>query len=97
MKWSQFQSDVSITHLLYLVFASGMIFLTLESCQTTEVKAKEPVFVDLSHAYDKQTPFWPTADGFQLDTVAYGMSPGDYFYSAFFKFCIHLQIQRGFG
>ena len=40
-------------------------------------------WVDLSHSYDAQTPFWPTAEGFSLDTVAYGMTESNYFYSAF--------------
>ena len=39
--------------------------------------------VDLSHAYDAQTIFWPTAaEGFQLRTDAEGMTPGGYYYAA---------------
>ena len=38
--------------------------------------------VDLSHAYDKSTIFWPTADPFRLDTVADGVTPGGYYYAA---------------
>src|SRR5262245_17527787 len=34
--------------------------------------------VDLSHAYDKTTIFWPTAEPFTLTTVANGMTPGRY-------------------
>lgn len=40
-------------------------------------------WVDLSHAYDERTPYWPTAVGFKLDTVSEGMTPGGYYYSAF--------------
>ena len=38
--------------------------------------------VDLSHAYDDTTIFWPTAARFQLTTVADGMTPGGYYYAA---------------
>jgi kynurenine formamidase len=38
--------------------------------------------VDLSHAYDKTTIFWPTAAPFVLETVAAGMTPGGYYYAA---------------
>ena len=39
--------------------------------------------VDLSHSYDAQTIFWPTAlEGFKLEKVADGMTPGGYYYAA---------------
>jgi kynurenine formamidase len=38
--------------------------------------------VDLSHAYDKTTIFWPTADPYRLDKVSDGITPGGYYYAA---------------
>jgi kynurenine formamidase len=38
--------------------------------------------VDLSHAYDKTTIFWPTAEPFRLEKVADGITPGGYYYAA---------------
>jgi len=38
--------------------------------------------VDLSHAYDEKTVFWPTAEGFRLEKVADGVTPGGYYYAA---------------
>ncbi len=38
--------------------------------------------VDLSHAYDSTTIFWPTADPFRLETVADGITAGGYYYAA---------------
>ncbi|MEH6583578.1 MAG: cyclase family protein [Halioglobus sp.] len=39
--------------------------------------------VDLSHSFDKETVYWPTASsGFELHRDAYGMTKGGYFYSA---------------
>ena len=40
--------------------------------------------VDLTHPFNEQTIYWPTSPAtFQLDTLAYGQTPGSYFYSAF--------------
>ena len=38
--------------------------------------------VDLSHAYDAQAIFWPTAKPFRLEKVADGITPGGYYYAA---------------
>lgn len=38
--------------------------------------------VDLSHAFDADTVFWPTAEPFRLETVADGLTPGGYHYAA---------------
>ena len=34
--------------------------------------------VDLSHTYDSQTIYWPTAEGFQLRHDAAGVTPAGY-------------------
>lgn len=46
-----------------------------------------PVFptgtlVDLSHTYDAQTVFWPTADPFRLEKVSDGVTEGGWHYAA---------------
>lgn len=38
--------------------------------------------VDLSHAYDAQTVFWPTADPFRLEKVSDGVTEGGWYYAA---------------
>ena len=38
--------------------------------------------VDLTHAYNAETPFWPTADGFELSVDFQGMTEGGYWYEA---------------
>ena len=40
-------------------------------------------WVDLTYAFSAETTYWPTASGFELDTVAWGVTEGGYFYSAF--------------
>jgi kynurenine formamidase len=40
--------------------------------------------VDLTHALDERTLFWPTSPTrFRLEQLAYGPTPGGYFYSAY--------------
>jgi hypothetical protein len=39
--------------------------------------------IDLSHAFDAQTLYWPNSpQGFELKRLAYGPTPGGYFYSS---------------
>jgi kynurenine formamidase len=38
--------------------------------------------VDLSHPFDEQTVFWPTAEAFKLEKVAEGVTPQGYYYAA---------------
>lgn len=44
-------------------------------------------WIDLTHAFDEESVFWPTAESFHLDTVFAGMAEGGYYYSAF-QFCL---------
>jgi kynurenine formamidase len=52
------------------------------SCGRKEADPFAGRLVDLSHAYDEQTVFWPTADGFRLEKVADGVTPQGYYYAA---------------
>jgi kynurenine formamidase len=38
--------------------------------------------VDLTHAFDEQTIYWPTAKPFSLEPVAHGMTEGGWWYAA---------------
>jgi kynurenine formamidase len=56
------------------------------ACSTTTTPSAEPFpsgeIVDLSHTYDSQTIYWPTAEGFQLRRDADGVTPAGYYYAA---------------
>jgi kynurenine formamidase len=39
-------------------------------------------WVDLTHDFSAETIYWPTAQGFALETEHKGMTPGGYFYAA---------------
>ena len=40
-------------------------------------------WVDLTYSYSEETIFWPTAEPFRLEEVAYGMTENGYFYSSY--------------
>jgi kynurenine formamidase len=60
--------------------------LVMTACSPTP-SPRSPEFpageiVDLSHTYDAQAIFWPTAEGFRLEKVSDGITPGGYYYAA---------------
>jgi len=64
--------------------------LALAACQAPPGPDVRAVFdgsagrwVDLTYAFSEEAIYWPTADGFQLDEVSYGMTPGGWFYSSY--------------
>jgi len=66
---------------LCLPFALAACVITPDQPEvTTEFRGGE--IVDLSHAYDADAIFWPTAEAFRLDKVADGMTPAGFYYAA---------------
>jgi kynurenine formamidase len=65
---------------------SRLLLLSLVSvsaCATPEPPALvRGELVDLSHTYDAQTLYWPTAEGFQLRKDADGLTPAGYYYAS---------------
>ena len=57
------------------------IVLATSACASPPVLPRGEL-VDLSHTYDAQTIYWPTAEGFQLRKDADGTTPGGYYYAA---------------
>jgi kynurenine formamidase len=55
--------------------------LTLGGCRgSAPIEAR--TVVDLTHTFDEDTIYWPTADGFRLDVDAKGWTDGGYYYEA---------------
>jgi kynurenine formamidase len=54
------------------------------ACAAPPPRAPFPAgeLVDLSHAYDVNTLYWPTSDTFRLQKVFDGVTPGGYYYAA---------------
>ena len=70
----------------YLLLLSSLFML---ACQPAEQKTMTPPsafpsgkIIDLSYAYDADTIFWPTAEGFRLEKDFEGMTDKGYYYAA---------------
>ena len=56
-------------------FVFFSIILIITSCvKIAEQPFHDGTWFDLSHPYDSDTPYWPTGDGFKMDTVFEGMT-----------------------
>ncbi len=63
------------------------ILLLLMACSTspdvgTVFDGRAGSWIDLTHAFSSQSVYWPTAEGFSLERVAYGPTEAGYFYAA---------------
>jgi len=65
--------------LIILLLAANSVFAQPAPRRSVIDRAK---LVDLSHAYDDKTIFWPTAPPFAWKKDAWGMSPGGYWYAS---------------
>lgn len=72
-------------------YAAIAICVCLLSCQSgTETPPADPFangkWIDLTYNFDENTIYWPTAEGFVLDTAFEGMTENGYYYSAY-QYC----------
>ena len=74
-------------HHISSLFISILLFGSCQSSGPETSTDNNPFasgdWVDLSYTYDENTIYWPTADGFKLDTAFEGHTEGGYYYSAF--------------
>jgi kynurenine formamidase len=52
------------------------------ACAATPRTGTLGTLVDLTHSFDADTIYWPTEEGFVLETEFEGFTPGGYFYEA---------------
>ena len=60
----------------------GMCVATACASPPPEVSFPRGELVDLSHAYDQNTIYWPTSEAFRLERVSEGVTPAGYYYAA---------------
>lgn len=66
-----------------LLFLSTLLLLSLNSAGTTTAPDFQVgKIVDLSHPFDADTVYWPTAEGFKLEKDFEGVTEKGYFYAA---------------
>lgn len=71
--------------LLLIVFLS-LLTISCREAAPTQIQTQQ-IFpngkiIDLSHAFDSDTIYWPTAETFKLEKVSEGMTDKGYFYAA---------------
>lgn len=64
----------------------GPLFWILLALGANPMMAQSPNMLDLTHAFDSQTPYWPTEEGFKLEKEFEGKTEKGYFYASN-KFC----------
>ncbi len=71
-------------------FLAAALLAVSAGALTSPAPTRPPVLpgtiVDLTHAFDADTIYWPTAGGFVLERVAHGLTDQGYFYAAN-RFC----------
>ena len=68
-----------------LLFLSALLILSLKSAGTTTTTVPDfqvGKIVDLSHPFDADTVYWPTAEGFKLEKDFEGVTEKGYYYAA---------------
>jgi len=65
-------------HLILIIFN----LTALLSCTAPQPDPLSGKLIDLTYAFDENTIFWPTADGFNLEVVSAGMTPAGFYYAA---------------
>lgn len=64
-----------------------ILFCLATAIGCSEQKKQMPfpagTWIDLTHAFDENTIYWPTADGFRLDTVFEGITDSGFYYAAY--------------
>ena len=64
--------------------ALGVVLLTSACAAPPPSVSDFPTgeLVELSHAYDERTIYWPTSERFRLDKLSDGVTPAGYYYAA---------------
>ncbi len=65
-----------------LLFLSTLLVLSLNNAGTAPPDFPAGKIVDLSHPFDADTVYWPTAEGFKLDKDFEGVTEKGYYYAA---------------
>lgn len=64
---------------IFTALAALAFFASLSGQTARNVKEK---LVDMTYAYDDNTIYWPTAKGFHLEKLSWGISAGGYWYAS---------------
>jgi len=68
----------------WFLFVMLFVFISCsEKDGSIAEKLSDGKWIDLSYDFSDKTIYWPTANGFKLDTAFNGTTPGGFYYSAY--------------
>src|SRR5688572_32064473 len=71
----------------WLLIFSLVFFISCEEKDEKNESITEELFegkwIDLTYDFSDKTLFWPTANGFKLDTAFNGVTPAGFYYEAY--------------
>jgi kynurenine formamidase len=67
----------------YLFFVLLAIMSCSEKDETIAEELSEGKWIDLTYDFSDKTIYWPTANGFKLDTAFSGVTPAGFYYEAY--------------
>ncbi len=66
-----------------LFIAISLASLLLQACVSNKNPFDQGTWIDLTHDFDENAIYWPTAESYRFDTVFEGMTEKGYYYSSF--------------
>jgi len=63
-------------------FTALATLVTLLGCTAPQPDPLSGKLIDLTYAFDENTIFWPSAEGFSLEVVSAGRTPAGFYYTA---------------
>jgi kynurenine formamidase len=71
----------------WIAFVSILFFISCSESEKEDESIGEELagskWIDLSYDFSDKTVYWPTANGFKLDTAFQGVTPAGFYYEAF--------------
>ena len=74
---------ISFTRLVSLISVFVAAACAADGAEIDRLFLSSNAWIDLTHSFDSETIYWPTADAFRLETVADGITDGGYYYAAY--------------
>jgi kynurenine formamidase len=65
-----------------VAWSAALVSCTPAGGEVARLFADSTAWIDLTYGFGDRTVYWPTVQGFRLERVAEGMTPGGYYYAA---------------
>ena len=79
---TQADKAVRVNSMKLILVIASIVFFTV-SCRQPAAEFPAGEWIDLTHDFSEETIYWVTAEPFKRTTVAEGITPGGFYYSAY--------------